>query len=59
MALGVPVCVEDDDDKVLLKYGEEKKSRDAYTVILRKKLICVIHSYIDDVKATWDSLWTK
>lgn len=40
--IGVPVCVEDDDDKVLLKYEEKNRSEDAYTVILRKKLSLVL-----------------
>lgn len=45
MVLGVPVRVEDNDDKVLLKYEEENKSRDANTVILKKELSFVLFIY--------------
>lgn len=37
MVLGVPVCVEDDDDKVPLKLDKETRV-EMHTVILRKKL---------------------
>lgn len=45
MVLGVPVRVEDNDDKVLLKYEEENQSRDGNTVILKKELSFVLFIY--------------